>query len=1031
MLDLHIKFHYFGFLKRLTLTTEKNTSEILAEQSPVLNGLVMKSNTKKGSSPAIIITHTNNGTTSQNNQAIAATTSEKEVEEISTSKEKKAPKKAAATKTAKAKDAIEQVTKSATKKVATVTKKNTKKAVEVKPMSTVITFQLKFGTGFGQTIFITGNHPLLGNGNIADAVAMQYLNESYWTLTLPFVQNDEPFSYNYFVKNADGTVSYDWGKDKQIDPKKYSEEVLILDSWNHAGYFENAFYSEPFQNVLLKSTTNSKQKTAKNSTHTFKVKAPLLGKNQTLCLVGNTKELNSWNTNSPIVLYKEEKSVYYSVSIDLSKANYPIEYKYGVYDTTNNKFVHFEEGNNRVLHAADIKFKHVVVNDAFAILPNTTWKGTGIAIPVFSLRSEQSFGVGEFTDIFQLVDWSKKVGLKMVQILPINDTTATHSNADSYPYAAISAFALHPIYLNLSKVVNAKNKKLLTALEKERIQLNSLNTVDYTTVMKIKLSFIQQIFPSQQKETFASEDYQQYFEQNKHWLVPYAAFCCLRDEYGTAHYDEWPAFRNYNPADIEALTAKTSTAYNDIAIHYFIQYHLHLQLKEATEYAHNNGIILKGDIAIGIYRYGTDAWQAPELYNMQVQAGAPPDDFAVKGQNWGFPTYNWQRMKEDGFTWWKQRFEQMSYYFDAFRIDHILGFFRIWSIPIHAVEGIMGYFVPAIPIHINEFHEKGIWFDYYRYTKPFINDAILWEIFGNDNEYVKENFLQYDGFGNYVLKSAFTTQQQVEKHFASLESNDWNANIKQGLFDLISNVILFEVPNTNGQEFHFRFGIDSTSSFKNLDASTQQQLKDLYVNYFFRRQDDFWMKEAIQKLPALKRTTNMLICGEDLGMVPACVPDVMKQLGLLSLEIQRMPKDPKKQFFHPNDAPYLSVVTPSTHDMSTIRGWWEEDRNATQKFYNHELGQWGDAPQYCEAWINRAIIVQHLYSPAMWSVFQLQDLLGMDEQIRRANPNDERINVPANPKHYWCYRMHMTLEQLQQQDAFNSDLKKSILLSGR
>ena len=1031
MLDLHIKIHYFEFLKRLTLTTEKNTSEMLAEQSPVLNGLVMKSKIKKGSSPAIIYTYSSNGTTSKNNQAIVATTSEKDVEAISTSKEKKAPKKAAATKTAKAKNAIEQVTKSATKKVATVTKKNTKKAVEVKPMSTVITFQLKFGTGFGQTIFITGNHPLLGNGNIADAVAMQYLNESYWTLTLPFAQNDEPFSYNYFVKNADGTVSYDWGKDKQIDPKKYSDEVLILDSWNHAGYYENAFYSEPFQNVLLKSTTNSQQNTAKNSTHTFKVKAPLLGKNQTLCLVGSTKELNSWNTNSPIVLYKEEKSVYYSVSIDLSKTNYPSEYKYGVYDTTNNKFVHFEEGNNRVLHAADTKFKHVVVNDSFAILPNTTWKGTGIAIPVFSLRSEQSFGIGEFTDIFQLVDWSKKVGLKMVQILPINDTTATQSNADSYPYAAISAFALHPIYLNLSKVVNEKNKKLLKALEKERVQLNSLETVDYGTVMKMKMEFIQKIFPSQKEETFASKDYQQYFEQNKHWLVPYAAFCYLRDEYGTAHYDEWPAFRNYNQTDIEALAAITSQAHNDIALHYFMQYHLHLQLKAATEYAHNNGIILKGDIAIGIYRYGTDAWQAPELYNMQVQAGAPPDDFAVKGQNWGFPTYNWQRMKEDGFTWWKQRFEQMSYYFDAFRIDHILGFFRIWSIPTHAVEGIMGYFVPAIPIHINEFHEKGIWFDYYRYTKPFINDAILWEIFSNDNEYVKENFLQYDGFGNYILKPAFTTQQQVEKHFASLESNDWNANIKQGLFDIISNVILFEVPNTNGQEFHFRFGIDSTSSFKNLDASTQQQLKDLYVNYFFRRQDDFWMKEAFQKLPALKRTTNMLICGEDLGMVPACVPDVMKQLGLLSLEIQRMPKDPKKQFFHPNDAPYLSVVTPSTHDMSTIRGWWEEDRNATQKFYNHELGQWGDAPQYCEAWINRAIIVQHLYSPAMWSVFQLQDLLGMDEQIRRDNPNDERINVPANPKHYWCYRMHMTLEQLQQQDSFNSDLKKSILLSGR
>jgi 4-alpha-glucanotransferase len=175
----------------------------------------------------------------------------------------------------------------------------------------------------------------------------------------------------------------------------------------------------------------------------------------------------------------------------------------------------------------------------------------------------------------------------------------------------------------------------------------------------------------------------------------------------------------------------------------------------------------------------------------------------------------------------------------------------------------------------------------------------------------------------------------------------------------------------------------------------------------------------------------MLVCGEDLGLVPSCVPDVMRQLGLLSLEIQRMPKDPNKPFFHPNDAPYLSVVTPSTHDMSTIRGWWEEDRARIQQFYNTEMGQPGNAPVYCEAWINKAIVLQHLYSPAMWSVFQLQDLLGMDEQIRRSNPQEERINIPANPKHYWQYRMHIGLEELLAADAYNEELKGYVAASGR
>jgi len=388
-------------------------------------------------------------------------------------------------------------------------------------------------------------------------------------------------------------------------------------------------------------------------------------------------------------------------------------------------------------------------------------------------------------------------------------------------------------------------------------------------------------------------------------------------------------------------------------------------------------------------------------------------------------------MREDGFAWWKQRFAQMSDYFDAFRIDHILGFFRIWSIPMHAVEGIMGHFVPAIPVHINEFNSRALFFDYARYGKPFITENVLWEVFGYDNELVKSLFLKYDGFNSYTLKPEYSTQRLVEQHFATLENDEQHAKIQQGLYDLISNVILFEEENSNGQQFHFRFGMEDTSSFRNLDEHTQQQLHELYVNYFFRRQDDFWMKEALQKLPALKRVTNMLVCGEDLGLVPACVPDVMRQLGLLSLEIQRMPKDATKDFFHPNEAPYLSVVTPSTHDMSTIRGWWEEDRERIQQFYNHELGQWGEAPHYCEAWINTAIVIQHLYSPAMWSVFQLQDLLGMDELLRRKDPNEERINVPANPKHYWQYRMHIKLEDLLKADGYNNELKEYITASGR
>jgi len=901
-----------------------------------------------------------------------------------------------------------------------------------------VQFFLRFHTEYGQSLLISGNTEELGNDEQSNALLMTYLNDEFWMAAIELKQKKIGLlRYKYLLKTNDGEIIPEFGNDRTASfGKNGINELQFIDTWNHAGEFENAFFTTPFQKTLLDGTSGGKAKSPKHVTHIFKVKAPLLEKNEVLCLTGTAKALNNWSVEKPLLMSKEGN--WWILKTDLSEESFPLAYKYGVYNKKEKKFLRFENGNNRSLYSESLKKKITTVHDGFAHLPNNTWKGAGVAIPVFSLRSKNSFGVGEFADLELLVDWAKTVGLKLIQILPVNDTTATHTWADSYPYAAISAFALHPIYVNLEKVAGKKHADRLRALKRKQIQLNDLSELHYEQVMKVKLGMLKELYDLSGKECFASDDYQSFFGSNKHWLLPYAAFCYFRDKNNTSDFQQWKTNGVYDLRDIDKLSAPASKTFNEIALHYFIQYHLHLQLKEAADYAHKKGVVLKGDIPIGIYRYGCDAWIAPELYNLCMQAGAPPDDFAVKGQNWGFPTYNWKRMQQDGFAWWRQRFEQMSNYFDAFRIDHILGFFRIWSIPMNAIDGIMGYFVSAIPVDVKEFGEKGIWFDYYRYCKPFINDEILNHTFGVYAERVRREFVVANDQGNYELEMGIASQRQVQNYFASLDDTDENKIIRQGLSDLISNVILFEEENlpagqagSQAEKFHFRFGMDNTSSFHYLEWNTQQKLKDLYVDYFFRRQDNFWRKEAMHKLPYLKRATNMLICGEDLGMVPHCVPDVMKQLGILSLEIQRMPKDATKEFFHPNDAPYLSVVTPSTHDMSTIRGWWEEDRARTQRFYNHILGQQGGAPYFCEAWINRAVVLQHLYCPAMWTIFQLQDILGMSEKLRRQNPNDERINVPSIPKYYWRYRMHLTLEELLKQNEFNEELKGYVVHSGR
>jgi 4-alpha-glucanotransferase len=899
-----------------------------------------------------------------------------------------------------------------------------------------IAFQLRYHTRVGENIFVTGDHALLGENDMNKALPLQYLNEDYWfgELAIPGEQQlAKPISYKYFVRDEYGNINTELGSDKVIDPSLYQvEEIRLIDSWSYAGYYENTFFTEPFKNVLLKDRlANIPAPEPQLYTHTFRIKAPLLLKNQAIGLYGSVEELGKWDVLKPVLMSRKGGEDWWTVNLDLSSASYPITYKYGVYEVSSKEFVRLEGGTNRVVYGGANPNKLSVLSDGFAVLPNSGFKGAGVAIPVFSLRSEESLGVGEFNDMKLLVDWARHIGLKVIQILPVNDTIATHTWSDSYPYAAISAFALHPIFLHLPLVVSEENRNLLQELEAVKEELNVLDKVDYERALNTKLQFVKKIYGSQKDAAFASDYFKSFFQENSHWLVPYAAFSYLRDEFGTPDFSSWPKFSQYNEDEVRNLASSPSTAIDEIGIHYFTQFHLHLQLKAATEYAHQNGIIVKGDIPIGIYRNSSDAWQEPGLYNMDKQAGAPPDDFAVKGQNWGFPTYNWQRMQQDGFAWWKKRFSQMSYYFDAFRIDHILGFFRIWSIPMHAVEGIMGRFVPALPVHINELHDRGIHIDLSRLTTPYINEGILWEVFGELNEQVKSAYLEVTGNGHYALKPSFDTQRKVEAHFDALTPGIENDRIKTGLFELISNVILFEAENSDGQQFHFRIAMENTPSFRYLDGWLQDKLKELYVNYFFRRQDHYWMEEAMHKLPELKRSTNMLICGEDLGMVPDCVPGVMKQLGILSLEIQRMPKDPKKEFFHPNDAPYLSVVTPSTHDMSTIRGWWEEDPSKTQRFYNHQLGKWGKAPFFCEPEINTAIVIQHLYSPAMWSIFQLQDLLGMDGSLRRNNPADERINVPANPKHYWQYRMHMSLEDLINEDGFNDTLRGYVTASGR
>lgn len=891
-----------------------------------------------------------------------------------------------------------------------------------------IDLYLKFGTKPGQNLKIVNEDSGISNLPVGVPTPMIYHNHDYWKISLALdnqVTNKASIlNYNYQFSDGETNFIEDWGRNKSITDKDLCDGMMIIDSWTDMGLVENAYYTAPFQKVFQKSHKVVEVQPIKTGFIRFAVMAPLLDSDEEIYLVGNHASLGNWQLSASIGLQFDGSKWFVDIALD----QFPplFEYKYCIRNTVNGD-VKFETGENRKGKIPHHNSTAILLQDNY-VRDDRRWRGTGVAIPVFSLRSKNGLGVGEFTDIKLMVDWAKQVAVKMIQLLPVNDTTSTHSRLDSYPYAAISAFALHPLYISLETVAGEKFKKDISSHLQKRKELNDLEGVDYEAVMEIKWDALTILYELMKKKTFQDADYKQFFSENKHWLVPYAAYSFLRDKFGSSDASSWGKYEVYNETFINELSNPQASQYDRIAIHYFIQYQLHLQLKDAHDYANQQGIILKGDIAIGVHRHGADTWTDPSLYHLDRQAGAPPDDFAVSGQNWGFPTYNWERMKSDGFAWWKSRFEQMTNYFDAFRIDHILGFFRIWSIPDHAVEGIMGKFVPALPITKKELEDNGIWLDETRLTAPYINHEVVHQLApANYNEIFA--FLEQNANNQYQFKQEFSTQKKIETYFNNLPESDHYDFLKQVLFHLHSNVILWKDNEHN--KYHFRFNAAKTISFQHLDSHTQYRLQDLYNDYFFNRQEQIWRAEAIDKLPALKKCTEMLICGEDLGMVPKSVPEIMSYLGFLSMEVQRMPKQSHQQFFDPTQAPYLSVVTPSTHDMSTLREWWLENRSATQTFYNQQLWQHGAAPEEATTAVVRSIILQHLSSPAMWTVFQLQDLFAMYNQLRIDNPFAERINIPGDSKHYWRFRMHKNLEDIINDQSFNEDLKYCITSSGR
>ena len=887
-----------------------------------------------------------------------------------------------------------------------------------------VSFNIEYRTSWGEEVRIAGLLP--------ESIPMHTTDGIYWTadVELEVPKEGMTINYSYQIEQNQIIIRKEWDSFPRRlflsgnSKKKYQ----IKDCWKNIPE-QLYYYSSAFTEALLAHPDRAEIPPCHRKGLVIKAYAPRINKDYCLAICGNQKALGNWDPDKAIPM-SDANFPEWQIELDASKLKFPLEYKFILYHKEEKKADCWENNPNRYLADPELKTNEtLVISDRYAYFDIPVWKGAGIAIPVFSLKSENSFGVGDFGDLKRMIDWAVSTQQKVIQILPINDTTMTHEWTDSYPYNSISIYAFHPMYADIKQMGTLKDKSAAAKFNKKQKELNGLPAMDYEAVNQTKWEYFRLIFKQEGEKVLASGEFGEFFNANKEWLQPYAVFSYLRDAFQTPNFREWPRHSVYNAQDIEKMCRPESVDYPHIALYYYIQFHLHLQLVADTKYAREHGVVLKGDIPIGISRNSVEAWTEPYYFNLNGQAGAPPDDFSVNGQNWGFPTYNWDVMEKDGYRWWMKRFQKMSEYFDAYRIDHILGFFRIWEIPMHAVHGLLGQFIPSIPMSREEIESYGLPFRE-EYLIPYIHESFLGQVFGPHTDYVKQTFLlPAETPGVYHMKPEFTTQREVESFFAG--KNDENSLwIRDGLYTLISDVLF--VPDTKEKDkYHPRIGIQRDFIFRSLNEQEQNAFNRLYDQYYYHRHNEFWRQQAMKKLPQLTQSTRMLVCGEDLGMIPDCVSSVMNDLRILSLEIQRMPKNPMHEFGYLNEYPYRSVCTISTHDMSTLRGWWEEDYLQTQRYYNTMLGHYGTAPTVATPELCEEVVRNHLKSNSILCILSLQDWLSIDGKWRNPNVQEERINVPANPRNYWRYRMHLTLEQLMKAEELNDNIRELIKYTGR
>jgi 4-alpha-glucanotransferase len=628
---------------------------------------------------------------------------------------------------------------------------------------------------------------------------------------------------------------------------------------------------------------------------------------------------------------------------------------------------------------------------------------TGVSLPVAALRTRDGCGVGEFADLAALGTWCAEAGLEVIQLLPVNDT-----GTNSSPYSALSAFALHPLYLRLQDLPGAgRYAEQIMRFQEESAERerSASGRFSYGPCLDFKLSTLSRLYEDNAAAIARDRVFERWRTDNP-WVVPYAVFTALKKKNLDAPWSTWPELSDPGPGEIVGWWKAHSAQCMPVA---WGQFQLEGQLAKASRTLGAQGVFLKGDLPILMSRESADVWAERACFDLSACAGAPPDMFSPDGQQWGFPVYDWDRLEKDGHRWWKERLRQAGKFFHAFRIDHVLGFFRIWRIRHGEVTALLGRFSPSIGLGRRELEELG--FDKGRLrwlTVPHVTGAELEAALGADAPRAAGLYLKRIGGEDlYNLAAEVDGETAIERLAESPE-------VKRALRSWhVDRTLLDE----NG-EIYPAWYMERRKGFGSLSDPEKDRLREL-AGRRRRESEDLWEEHGRRLLATLKEATDMLVCAEDLGDVPRCVPRVLDELSILGLRIVRWSREYDRAapgspapFIPPESYPPLSVCTPSVHDTSTIRGWWEEDRGEREQFWRF-LGEPGTCPELMTPDLLAKIVSRCCGAASRLCMFQLQDLLDLDPDLWSTDPRRDRINVPGTVNaENWTWRMPLAVEEL-------------------